>query len=85
MERAWRLLRTTLDDRTIKCVEMHVMQGLELRLIAPHFGITKERVRQLVKKGLELLKRAVLDEEFKHEWQRRLVPAGGQEEVGRGV
>jgi RNA polymerase sigma factor (sigma-70 family) len=52
-----------LPDRYREVVRLHVMEGLSLRAVARQVGVSGERVRQLVRKGLGLLRRKAGAEE----------------------
>jgi RNA polymerase sigma factor (sigma-70 family) len=44
-----------IDTRTRFIVELYVIHGMSMMDIAKGFGMSRERVRQLIKKGLECL------------------------------
>lgn len=51
----WDYIKNTLSEREVKCIELRFKEGLNLEEIGKELGITKERVRQIISRGIRRL------------------------------
>lgn len=51
----WEYVKTTLTLNEGKCIELYYKNGLNLQEIGKEIGLTKERIRQIINKGIRRL------------------------------